>query len=70
MATANGGGAGVSGSDGGGSDFNTQEAIATLVDRVNDQINYQDQAAAVQDAAQKILKVLQAIIEMLKTLRV
>ena len=54
----------------GGSTANTEETLGTLVQRANDNINFQEQATAIQDATQKILKVLQAIIEMLKQLKV
>jgi outer membrane protein OmpA-like peptidoglycan-associated protein len=54
----------------GGSTGNTEETLGNLVQRANDNINFQEQSAAIQDATQKILKVLQAIIEMLKQLKV
>jgi 23S rRNA G2069 N7-methylase RlmK/C1962 C5-methylase RlmI len=54
----------------GGAPENTAENLALLVDRFNDNINFQEQSAAIQDAAQKILKVLQAMIEFVKQMKV
>jgi 23S rRNA G2069 N7-methylase RlmK/C1962 C5-methylase RlmI len=54
----------------GGAQSNTAENLALLVDRFNDNINFQEQSAAIQDAAQKILKVLQAMIEFVKQMKV
>lgn len=54
----------------GGSTANTEETLGNLVQRANDTINFQEQSTAIQDATQKILKVLQAIIEMLKQLKI
>jgi hypothetical protein len=54
----------------GGSTANTEESLGNLVQRANDNINFQEQSAAIQDVTQKILKVFQAIIEMVKQLKV
>jgi outer membrane protein OmpA-like peptidoglycan-associated protein len=53
-----------------GATQNTEEDLGLLVQRLNDNINFQEQSAAIQDAAQKILKVLQALIDFVKQMKV
>jgi hypothetical protein len=59
---------GASGNDG-GSKANSEQTLGTMTNRANDQIKFQEEATNIQDAAQKTLKIFQAILEMLKTLK-